>query len=115
MNSTKQQSESKYHDLFFSSYQEGPIEFKPTYKFDIRTQDYDTSKKQRVPAWCDRILWKRGPKIKQLYYNSCPLIDFADHRPVVAHFQVNVESKDKPPQKQLNSFGEAGFGSHQVK
>ena len=45
MNSAKQQSESKFHDLFFSQYQEGPIEFKPTYKLVIRTQDYDTSKK----------------------------------------------------------------------
>ena len=45
LNSAKQQAESKFHDLFFSQYQEGPIEFKPTYKFDIRTQDYDTSKK----------------------------------------------------------------------
>ena len=87
-------AESKFHDMFFTQFQEGPIEFMPTYKFDLRTQDYDTSKKQRVPAWCDRILWKRNAHLKQLFYNSVPEVDFTDHRPVVAHFQLSIESED---------------------
>jgi hypothetical protein len=45
----------------FAYFDEGPLNFKPTYKFDKRTSQYDTSKKQRVPAWTDRILYKCMP------------------------------------------------------
>ncbi|CAM9190497.1 unnamed protein product [Ectocarpus sp. 4 AP-2014] len=41
----------------FSGYSEGPLNFRPTYKFDSGTDTYDTSSKRRVPAWTDRILY----------------------------------------------------------
>ena len=71
----------------------------PTYKHDIRSKEYDTSKKQRVPAFCDRILWKRSANLKQLYYHSVPSVDFTDHRPVVSHFQLRIDSKEKPSRR----------------
>jgi hypothetical protein len=37
---------------------EGRITFMPTFKFDKDTTDYDTSHKQRIPAWTDRVLFK---------------------------------------------------------
>jgi len=35
----------------FSGYIEGPILFRPTYRYDIGTDNYDTSEKMRIPAW----------------------------------------------------------------
>eukprot|EP00794_Sanderia_malayensis_P016728 gene16728-18422_t len=43
----------------FRGFQEGPIRFAPTYKYDLFSDDYDTSDKMRTPAWTDRVLWHR--------------------------------------------------------
>ena len=43
----------------FKSFREGPIRFAPTYKYDLFSDDYDTSEKMRCPAWTDRVLWYR--------------------------------------------------------
>lgn len=43
----------------FRGFIEGKIDFPPTYKYDLFSDDYDTSEKCRTPAWTDRVLWKR--------------------------------------------------------
>jgi len=35
----------------FSGYIEGQILFRPTYRYDVGTDNYDTSEKMRTPAW----------------------------------------------------------------
>ncbi|CAH8585226.1 unnamed protein product [Schistosoma rodhaini] len=47
----------KNDKLLFHDFNEGTISFPPTFKFDKGTDTYDSSKKQRVPAWTDRILY----------------------------------------------------------
>lgn len=45
----------------FRGLREGPITFRPTYKFDKSSPNpfaYDSSEKMRVPAWCDRIFFR---------------------------------------------------------
>ncbi|KAJ6015065.1 hypothetical protein N7540_009656 [Penicillium herquei] len=77
----------------FQYFSEGTINFAPTYKYDIGTETYDTSEKARIPAWCDRILWK-GPNFRQTHYNSAKLL-VSDHQPVWASFDGIIEHVDQ--------------------
>lgn len=63
----KQLLAEKQEDRVFSGFSEGPLNFAPTYKYDPFTNVYDTSEKDRAPAWCDRILF-RGEHIQQQWY-----------------------------------------------
>ena len=74
------------------TFTEAPISFAPTYKYDRRTSDYDTSEKARAPAWCDRILYRcRDPgRVKALHYRRYE-VNVSDHRPISAGFKVTVK------------------------
>ncbi|KAF1845724.1 uncharacterized protein K460DRAFT_355505 [Cucurbitaria berberidis CBS 394.84] len=78
--------------LTFPYYSEARITFPPTYKYDLNSDQYDTSEKARIPAWCDRVL-RKGDNIRQIHYDAAPL-KFSDHRPVYATFQVLVQRVD---------------------
>ena len=81
----------------FADFHEGKITFLPTFKFDKGTSDYDTSHKQRVPAWTDRILF-RSSKARVLEYQSATDATHSDHRPVFGTFQLGwgLTEKTKP-------------------
>jgi len=86
---TEEVKEALSQDLLISSFKEGEIKFPPTYKFDLGTHTYDTSRKQRVPSWTDRILYKDDShKVKLLEYTSVPGVSMSDHKPVSAIFEV---------------------------
>lgn len=89
------------------AFTESPITFLPTYKYDPGTDHYDRSEKKRVPAWCDRILY-RGEGVKCISYErfECRV---SDHRPISASFIVKVKTID--PRRKLDLKGkiEAGW------
>ncbi|XP_027134241.1 phosphatidylinositol polyphosphate 5-phosphatase type IV [Larimichthys crocea] len=76
----------------FKGFQEAPIHFFPTYKFDIGCDIYDTTSKQRTPSYTDRILFRnrQADDIKVDKYTSCSNIKTSDHRPVIGVFQVKL-------------------------
>lgn len=86
--------------MAFQYYSESRITFPPTYRFDIGTDDYDTSEKARIPAWCDRIL-RRGNNLRQIDYNTAPL-RFSDHRPVFATLECTITVVDEPMKAALS-------------
>jgi phosphatidylinositol-bisphosphatase len=79
----------------FVGFSEGKIDFSPTYKFDIGTDNYDSSEKKRVPSYCDRILWRSMETEHQLElieYKSTMELTSSDHKPVSAVFSVPTKT-----------------------
>ncbi|OAA67286.1 phosphoinositide phosphatase [Niveomyces insectorum RCEF 264] len=87
--------------LAFPYYSEARITFPPTYKFDVGRDEYDSSEKQRIPAWTDRIL-RKGSNLRQADYHCAPL-RFSDHRPVYAHFACTVTIVDETLRDKISS------------
>ncbi len=79
-------------DPLIRNFMEGALLFAPTYKYLCGTNVYD---KERMPAWCDRVLWqaKQG-SMGQIYYNRAE-INLSDHKPVVAVFEAKIKTVDK--------------------
>uniref|UniRef100_A0A3B5MHV0 Inositol polyphosphate-5-phosphatase Jb n=1 Tax=Xiphophorus couchianus TaxID=32473 RepID=A0A3B5MHV0_9TELE len=95
----------KDSETVLEGFEEGPLRFPPTYKFDVGTNTYDTSGKKRTPAWTDRILWRlratapaaqtaerrvsvsgltRGIRVTQHCYRSHMEYLVSDHKPTYA-------------------------------
>lgn len=57
------------------------------------SNDWDTSEKARVPAWCDRVLWRNcnGSMMSCTSYRRWDAT-MSDHRPVSATFVMRIKS-----------------------
>ncbi|KAJ7639012.1 inositol polyphosphate phosphatase [Roridomyces roridus] len=77
----------------FAGYEEGPLLFRPTYRYDLGTDRYDTSEKMRIPAWTDRILYRSRGGLDLGVYSRAELKG-SDHKPVFAIFHAAVRVVD---------------------
>lgn len=82
----------------FQSFNEGELNFPPTYKYQPGTDDYEArpEKKKRAPAWCDRVLWRTSSDVSSeavrlLSYRRSNLQP-SDHKPVSALFDCDFRS-----------------------
>lgn len=98
----------------FSDFLEGEINFDPTYKYDLFSDEYDTSEKQRAPAWTDRVLWRRRKAlaaetdVNSVEWNPGKLIHYgrselkqSDHRPVIAIIDAEIVEIDSQRRRQV--------------
>lgn len=90
----------------FANFQEAPIDFPPTFKIDPKTGQYSGN---RVPSYCDRILWHSLPSFTDLV--QCmryqPLQEFkqSDHLPLYGEFNLKVPIILSIPRPILSSKG----------
>ncbi|KUI71276.1 hypothetical protein VM1G_06934 [Cytospora mali] len=77
-------------DFKLRAFEEMPIMFAPTYKYDVGTDNYDTSEKKRSPAWCDRLLYRGRGRIQQVDYRRHE-VRVSDHRPVTGKFKLTIK------------------------
>ncbi|KAL0083797.1 Endonuclease/exonuclease/phosphatase [Phycomyces blakesleeanus] len=89
---TQQRQKNPMFALY--NFTEPPLMFDPTYKYDVGTQDFDSSEKKRIPAWCDRVLVRAADcVVKNTHYRRHEVLA-SDHRPVSAAFYTKVKQAD---------------------
>ncbi|XP_065503397.1 inositol polyphosphate 5-phosphatase K isoform X1 [Caloenas nicobarica] len=126
---------AKKEEAFLREFIEGPLQFKPTYKFDLYSDVYDTreqkslfwfNEKKRKPAWTDRILWrvknlckhaaKEGEFSEEEEMISVTLNNYishmsygiSDHKPVTGTFGLELKPLVSDPLVTLHPEGEWG-------
>ncbi|XP_008811418.2 type I inositol polyphosphate 5-phosphatase 13-like isoform X1 [Phoenix dactylifera] len=113
----------------FQGLREGEIKFPPTYKFErlqAGLSAYDSSEKKRIPAWCDRILYRdshsvsgaqcslESPVVSSIsLYDSCMDVTDSDHKPVRCIFNVDIACVDELSRRQ--EFGDIIASNERVK
>ncbi|XP_062088654.1 type I inositol polyphosphate 5-phosphatase 12-like [Humulus lupulus] len=95
----------------FQGMREALIKFPPTYKFERHQaglSGYDSGEKKRIPAWCDRIIYRDSrpaavfecglecPVVASiLQYEACMDVTDSDHKPVRCKFNVQISHVDR--------------------
>jgi phosphatidylinositol-bisphosphatase len=79
----------------FQGFEEGFLNFRPTYKYQPGTDVYEQrpEKKLRAPAWCDRILWmaQEPTHVQQLSYGRSEAPNISDHKPVYSTLRLTIK------------------------
>ncbi|KAJ7947426.1 Type I inositol polyphosphate 5-phosphatase [Quillaja saponaria] len=104
----------------FQGMREALITFPPTYKFERHQAGlagYDSGEKKRIPAWCDRIIYRdtRSAQVSDcnldcpvvssiLQYDACMDVTDSDHKPVRCKFNVKIAHADRSIRRK--EFGE---------
>lgn len=90
-----QEIENKKLDI--NHFYEHRINFYPTYKFLVGTDDYDMQD-DKIPGWTDRILLKYNSKVEDIVsvtkYNWIKSIKCSDHKPVCLEMNILVSKLD---------------------
>uniref|UniRef100_A0A1J3CCH6 Type II inositol 1,4,5-trisphosphate 5-phosphatase FRA3 n=1 Tax=Noccaea caerulescens TaxID=107243 RepID=A0A1J3CCH6_NOCCA len=100
----------------FQGMREAVIRFPPTYKFERHQAGlagYDSGEKRRIPAWCDRILYRDSknhsgadcgldcPVVSSVsQYDACMEVTDSDHKPVRCVFNVKIARIDESVRRQ---------------
>ncbi|KAL8122249.1 type I inositol polyphosphate 5-phosphatase 13-like isoform X2 [Apium graveolens] len=95
----------------FQGMREAIVRFPPTYKFDIGKPGlggYDSGEKKRIPAWCDRVLFRDNRSSSTLecslefpvvasviQYDACMDVLESDHKPVRCKLTVDIANVDR--------------------
>lgn len=113
----------------FQGMHEAIIRFPPTYKFERHQAGlagYDSGEKKRIPAWCDRILYRdnRSASVSScgldcpvvtsiLQYEACMDVTDSDHKPVRGIFSLEIARVDESIRRQ--EFGEIIGSNEDIK
>ncbi|WRX23811.1 Endonuclease/exonuclease/phosphatase - like 10 [Theobroma cacao] len=113
----------------FQGMREAVITFAPTYKFDKHIaglSGYDSGEKKRIPAWCDRILYRDSrrtlgsecsldsPVVSSVsQYESCMDVTDSDHKPVICIFSVEIACIDESVRRQ--EFGDVMRSNEEIR
>ncbi|WCJ21821.1 Type I inositol polyphosphate 5-phosphatase 12 [Euphorbia peplus] len=101
----------------FQGMREALIRFPPTYKFEKNQPGlggYDSGEKKRIPAWCDRVIFRDSrvasvsecslecPVVSSvLQYEAVMDVTESDHKPVRCKFNVQVSHVDRSVRRQI--------------
>jgi hypothetical protein len=70
---------------------EGSLNFAPTYRYEVGSQEIKPSK-SNPPSYCDRVFFVPNEKVFGLSeYRSEPKVCFSDHIPICADFNLYPE------------------------
>uniref|UniRef100_A0A1J3IWY1 Type I inositol 1,4,5-trisphosphate 5-phosphatase 13 n=1 Tax=Noccaea caerulescens TaxID=107243 RepID=A0A1J3IWY1_NOCCA len=100
----------------FQGMREALITFPPTYKFERNRSGlggYDSGEKKRIPAWCDRVIYRdtqsspfsqsnlQCPVVSSvIMYEACMDVTESDHKPVRCKFHATLAHVDKSVRRQ---------------